>query len=155
MIPHGAKPIGAPRVAELHGITPNQLRGSGLHRTEGFPPQLNPGGRIGIWDERQVIAHRDGTEMPEVITDDALLGSEERNPLDLLTDIEAAAAMGVSEATWRRKAVNGRTDATAVDVCGQRYWLRGTITRRHEVPPGTFGRKVGDRDLRPRKPRSS
>lgn len=152
MIPHDAQPIGAPRVAELLGITVGTLRTSG--RKTKLPAQLNPGGRIGIWDERQIIADRDGTEMPKVITDDARLANKRRHPMDRLTDIEAAGAAGVAPATWRRWVTTEpeRVGATSVEICGQRYWLRGSITRRHDAPPGfRSGRTVGARDLRPRK----
>jgi hypothetical protein len=147
MIPHDAQPIGAPRVAELLGITPDTLRTSG--RKSKLPVQLNPGGRIGIWDERQIIADRDGTEMPKVITDDAKLKASQRHPEDRLTDIEAAAAAGVSPARWRRLATAEpeASGAISVEICGQRHWLRGTIKRRNaDGPPGKGGRKVGSRD---------
>lgn len=154
MIPHDAQPIGASRVAELLGITVDTLRTSG--RKKKLPAQLNGTGRIGIWDERQIIADRDGTEVPEVITDDAKLKKDQRHPGDRLTDTEAAAAAGVSPATWRRlvtaPATAGEIKAVPVEICGQRHWLRGTITRRHDTPPGwRSGRTVGARDRHPRK----
>lgn len=147
MIRHDARPIGAARVAEILGITPGYLRTSGRTLAPGFPKQLNGDGRFGIWDEREIIAYRD-RRVDDVNTAEQEVAEEaEEHPDDLLTDVEAAAAAGVAEATWRRKATTGRTGAEEVLVAGQRHWRRGSIVRRHAAPPKRGGRAPGDVDL--------
>lgn len=156
MIPHDAQPIGLKRVAEILGLALGTMSNAPRpHRQPGFPPQLNPGGRTGIWDERQVQAFTSGEPVPVLVTDDAALDPADRHPDDRLDDREAATAAGVALATWRTYAADGHTGAQQVDVCGVRYWLRGTVRRRHDTPPGERGRPVGATDHAPRRKRAT
>lgn len=146
MIPHGRTAIDRAGVARIYGKALGTLSNTTPHLEPGFPKRLNPkASRNWLWDEKQVQAHRDGQPIPALPT--------VPHPEDLLDDKEAAAYAGLKESTWRAYLSEGRIEATKVEVCGQRHWLRGSIRQRHDAPPGVPGRPHGATDARPRRSR--
>jgi hypothetical protein len=123
------------------------LRNSHLLKDPAFPTALNAHrGRDLVWDPAEVVAHRDGRPLPQ---------RAEPSPDDLLDEVEAAAAVGVSAETFTDQVGRLKISVRHINVHGLRYFRRGDLVSRHANPPGRPGKPVGAKDLTPRKKRGA
>jgi len=140
-----ADPIDAAEVARILGVSLSKLRNRKLVDRPGFPAPLNPHrARSWVWDRAEIEAYASGQPIPprSESTDD-----------DLLDDSEAARAIGVSLETFAQQTQRLSAQPRSIEAHALRYWRRGDLVRRHEVPPGRGGKPVGARDLTPRRRR--
>jgi hypothetical protein len=59
----------------------------------------------------------------------------------------------VSPETFIQQADRLAAQPCTIEAHGLRYWRRGDLVRRHEVPPGRVGKPAGASDLSPRRRR--
>ena len=141
MIPAKVTPIGLEEVAEILGMTKGSLVSNGKHRQEDFATDLNPGGRVGLWDPRQVKAYKAGNRCFDPYPE---------RPTDWLNDYEAAQVAGVAPTYWRNRRLT-RVDTVTREFHGVRYHLRSSIPQVEN--PGMAGRPRGVTDKVPRRSR--
>ena len=146
MIPAGADPISAEDVARILGLSLTGLRNRMRADQLGSLRPLNPQrARSWVWDRAEVEAYAAGRPLaprPEPCDD------------DLLDDREAAAAVGVSAETFAQQLDRMSARPRSIEAHSLRYWRRGDLERRHEVPPGRAGKPAGAQDLAPRRLRN-
>jgi hypothetical protein len=107
-----------------HGLSAGQARRQPPWTADGYPrPVNNPQGRrAALWDREQVLAYIAGEPVPALPDLD--------DPDDLLDTEEAAALVGLAQATWLSYLNRPRPLAPAPDatIRGMPHWRRSTLT---------------------------
>ncbi|MFJ9080321.1 DNA-binding protein [Streptomyces sp. NPDC102278] len=140
MIPHGRPAMTEADIAEALGQDLKTWRRRDGENFRARVPVVNPGDRLRLYDRAQVTAYLAGRPLPAP-------PCEGPHPGDLLTDREAADALGIAHQTVRAYATTGYLPS-GLELYGRRWWTRRDVdARRAAGDQRSTPRETAVRDL--------